>query len=182
MSFPVQFLNRTNSNFQFPVSQFFPIFKFQISNFDLWVNQFPISNFDQFESINFPISKFPISTFGSINFQFPISNSKFPNFKFPISNIKISKFSNSNFDPFGHPIPISVISSCERPFVQGEFKGARSFRMLSFVHLAPFQGEFEGTRVYVNRLQNKFPISYKEPLVQGELRRKFAFLVTTISY
>ena len=132
-----------------------------ILNFDLRVTQFSIS-FGPFDLL---VNQFSISTVRSSNFDLRVI--QFPTINFPISNFDLW-VNQSQY-------PISIIFSCERPFL-GRVRGSSFFsHAIQFVHLAPFQGEFEGTRVFVNRLQNNFQFHTRNPFKgRGSTETRFS--------
>ena len=143
--------------------------------FDLRVTQFSIFNLRVNSILNFDLRVTQFRPFWSSNSQFrpsghPISTSgsfKFPTINFPISNFDLW-VNQSQY-------PISIIFSCERPFL-GRVRGSSFFsHAIQFVHLAPFQGEFEGTRVFVNRLQNNFQFHTRNPFKgRGSTETRFS--------
>ena len=146
------------------------------------------SQFLTFGSLNYQFrplghnSQFSISTFESHNFdllvnQFSISTVRSSYFDLRVIQFPTTNFPISNFDLWVNQsqYPISIIFSCERPFL-GRFRGSSFFsHAIQFVHLAPFQGEFEGTRVFVNRLQNNFQFHTRNPLKgRGSTETRFS--------
>ena len=172
------------SNFDLRVIQF--------SNFDLRVIQSPISTFGSlnfqfltFGSINFQffdlrVNQFSISTFGSHNLDLRSTNSQFRPFwsnQFSISTVRSSnfdlrviQFSTTNFPISNFDLrvnqsqyPISIIFSCERPFL-GRVRGSSFFsHAIQFVHLAPFLGRVWRDSRLCEPFAKQFPISHKEP-------------------